>query len=111
MNIQCPKCHFEFDAKGNLKNKITGPISYLKVSIRRYTKSLFKELSVFEQVKDAITTVCPKCGKEVPYKEYKFFGFLSPKAVEKGLIVFFLLFLATAIFMIVKNIIIINIYT
>ncbi|WP_431095739.1 hypothetical protein [Polaromonas aquatica] len=78
---QCPKCGSKFPANGAWASRtMTG-------------------LMIAPALQDLDTRVkCPGCGKVFHATAFRFFGFVTPRAMRRGLGMFFVVFIGCVIY-------------
>lgn len=101
----CPKCHREFNGKENMKFHVFGVSSFFYQIKKKRFEPLFKNGDgCKDEVKSNLTVVCPSCGNEFTWNEYKFFGLFRPSIMKAIIIIFFALFMAIPIYIIIRDV-------
>lgn len=77
----CPFCGAELEAEQHLIQRVSGPLSLLRVW-HRYTRvPLWHSNHVF--LETAHVAECPYCGHAFLCEDYKFFGLFSHAALQR----------------------------
>jgi uncharacterized C2H2 Zn-finger protein len=80
-NEQCPKCGAVFPAN------------------RAWAKRTVTMLMLAPALQDLDTRVrCPSCGNVFDASAYRFFGFVTPRAMRMGIVVFVALFVVAGVY-------------
>jgi hypothetical protein len=78
---QCPKCGSMFPAS------------------RAWATRTMTGLMIAPALQDLDTRVkCPSCGKIFPSTAFRFLGFVTPKAMKRGLGIFFVVLVGCAVY-------------
>ena len=100
--ISCPKCNSSFNSKDFLSTKISDIDSFFNVLGQLRSKPLFcgERRNILDE---SNVVICPSCGHKFSISQYKYFGFLTLKAVKILLIIFFSVFIAIPICILIKD--------
>jgi uncharacterized CHY-type Zn-finger protein len=100
----CQKCHTELNYRENMKARVSRISSFCRqIEKKRFEPLIRKRNNHTGAIRSNLTVICPACGNEFTFDEYKFFGLLSPTVMSYLIIVLLALFLAVPIYVIIRN--------
>ena len=104
--VKCPKCNTKFDYRANLKEKVTGLTSFVKLISQHRFRPLFSGDGNKDAVDHSNIVVCPKCKFEFSYSEYEYFGVLNISTLKLILIFFiFIIFILVPAYILMRDLI------
>lgn len=95
-NSKCPNCNNEFETA--LARTYPGIArDFLEATGKRGYEAPEK------QIERCTLVECPQCHNRFPSEDVKFFGFLSPKALKRLLIIYVSAFIVIATYVLIKG--------